>query len=92
MQITETKIVDIKILIPNFLYIISSVDDIDTCSQFPDLECSYACRQQGHNSTSGICFCESGQKLESDGKTCVGNCLIYQGFHFLRTTDHIHTL
>nr|XP_022290316.1 uncharacterized protein LOC111101946 isoform X2 [Crassostrea virginica]XP_022290324.1 uncharacterized protein LOC111101946 isoform X2 [Crassostrea virginica] len=47
------------------------VDDIDTCSQFPGLECSYACRQQGHSSTSGICFCESGQKLDSDGKTCI---------------------
>ncbi|XP_078333705.1 uncharacterized protein LOC111101935 [Crassostrea virginica] len=43
----------------------------DTCSRFPGLECSYACRQRGHSSTSGMCFCESGRTLDSDGKTCI---------------------
>ena len=92
MKNTETKIVNIESFYS--FYITFLVDDIDTCSQFPGLECSYACRQQGHSSTSGICFCESGQKLDSDGKTCIGNCLILQGFHFkvLKMTDHIHTL
>ena len=59
-----------------------AVDDIDTCSRFPGLECSYACRQRGHSSTSGICFCESGRKLDSDGKTCIGNYLMLYGFYF----------
>lgn len=43
----------------------------DTCARFPGLNCSYACRQQGLDPESGICFCESGYQLDGDGSTCI---------------------
>uniref|UniRef100_A0A8W8MTE0 Uncharacterized protein n=2 Tax=Magallana gigas TaxID=29159 RepID=A0A8W8MTE0_MAGGI len=42
----------------------------DMCALFPGLNCSYGCRRGGHDPASGICFCESGYQLDSDGKTC----------------------
>ena len=74
----------------------------DTCSRFPGLECSYACRQRGHSSTSGMCFCESGRKLDSDGKTCIGDYVMLLGFYskvliikmglFFEIPDHLFVI
>ncbi|XP_055997519.1 uncharacterized protein LOC125645547 isoform X2 [Ostrea edulis] len=42
----------------------------DSCSLFPELNCSYGCKQVAHDDHTGICFCETGYKLAVDRKTC----------------------
>ncbi|XP_048727085.2 uncharacterized protein LOC125645542 [Ostrea edulis] len=43
----------------------------DSCSLFPELNCSYGCKQVAHADHSGICFCETGYELAADSKTCI---------------------
>ncbi|XP_055997522.1 uncharacterized protein LOC125648181 [Ostrea edulis] len=46
------------------------VPDRDSCSLFPELNCSYGCKQLAHDDHNGVCFCETGYELAEDGKTC----------------------
>ncbi|XP_055997526.1 fibrillin-2-like isoform X2 [Ostrea edulis] len=46
------------------------VPDRDSCSFFPELNCSYGCKQLAYDDHNGVCFCETGYELAEDGKTC----------------------
>ncbi|XP_062579176.1 uncharacterized protein LOC134241104 [Saccostrea cucullata] len=41
----------------------------DSCSLFPELNCTYGCKIQHDN--QGVCFCEHGYKLDVDNRTCI---------------------
>ncbi|XP_055997524.1 uncharacterized protein LOC125645548 [Ostrea edulis] len=43
----------------------------DSCSLFPELNCSYGCKQVANDDHSGICFCETGYELAGDNRTCL---------------------
>ena len=48
-----------------------SVQDI--CLLFPGLNCSYGCKQDPNNQTTGFCFCPEGYVLsDSDKSSCNG--------------------
>ncbi|XP_061182283.1 mucin-like protein [Saccostrea echinata] len=46
---------------------------VDMCKLFPELNCSYGCavKEEADKSFKGVCFCESGFKLDQDNSTCI---------------------
>ena len=53
------------------IYMFLSVQDI--CLLFPGLNCSYGCKQDPNNQTTGFCFCPEGYVLsDSDKSSCNG--------------------
>ncbi|XP_062601606.1 uncharacterized protein LOC134263292 [Saccostrea cucullata] len=43
----------------------------DSCTSFPELNCTYGCKRDAVDKTKGICFCESGYELDKDNRTCI---------------------
>ncbi|XP_061188887.1 uncharacterized protein LOC133197060 [Saccostrea echinata] len=43
----------------------------DSCSLYPGLSCSYACKPSVRDPGNGVCFCEHGYELGNDQKTCI---------------------